>query len=527
MRQCFQLRFERRTSSPASLRADLITYLRYQTAEAQKERLPMDTQSISEPERPARGQHYAPLWRILIGLGIALLINWLFFSPPIQPDLTTPIDAAGLDPLTTGLISALLLITIAALVSAMVSRQRLGATIGSGIVYGLSYILPFIQQELLPHYDPGGHLEVLNTGMLAHTIVVLLASGLLGAYLGTIIGRTLSEVLFDPIWQLVQLIWHTRFSSRQTEKQAIAEENVRQGSTWSLFCAWLGLFTLLGLFLLSSGLGYLLFYSPEVGLHNLPPAAIHGTLIADSMVSPALHGQRRSFLIYLPPSYQNTATPERRYPTLYLLHGSPGSEYDWTSGAKAVQSADTLIGHGEIPELILVFPDGNGQSGETSEWGNSFDQTQLIENFVALDLVHYIDQKYRTIPQASDRAIGGFSMGGFGAMNIAVHHPAIFGSVIALAGYYIADGSVWGQNNAYIQVNSPVLTLPEEPQAWKLRIFLGAATKDQPYLTDTQQFILKLKALHLNYTFDLEHGYHTWSVWETQLYHGLIWLKWR
>lgn len=480
----------------------------------------MDTQSAPESERPSRRQRYALLWRILIGLGIALLVTWFFFSPPVLAALTTPIVAVGLDPLTTGLISALFLITSAALVSAMVSRQRLGTAIGAGIIYSLSYVLPFLQQELLPHHDPGGHTELLNTGILVHTISVLLASGLLCAYLGTIIGSELSKAVFDPIWQLAQLIRYTRFRPNQVA----AAEKTRQRSAWGLVSAWLGLFALLGLLFLSSGIGDLLFFSPDVGLHNPPTVSTHGALVADSMVSPALHGQRRSFLVYLPPSYQDRATPERRYPTLYLLHGSPGSEYDWIRGGKAVQSADTLIEHREIPELIMIFPDGNGRNGETSEWGNSFDQKQLMENFVAFDLVHYIDQKYRTIPQVSDRAIGGFSMGGFGAMNIAVHHPDIFGSVISLAGYYTADGSIWGQNAAYRHANSPALILPTRPQAWKLRIFLGAATKDQPYYTDTQQFILELKALHRNYTFDLENGYHTWGVWETQLYHALIWL---
>jgi len=484
----------------------------------------MDMQRVPEPKRLAHFQHYAPLWRIMIGSGIALLTTWFFFSPPILAALTTPIVAIGLDPLTTSLISALFLLAGAALLSAMLSRQRLGATIGAGIMYSFCYILPFLHQELLPHYDPDGHLEVLNTGTLVHTISVLIASGLLCAYLGTAIGRVLGEVLLDPIWQLVRLIWHTRF--KRVKKQVKAGKDAQRRSTRSLLFAWAGLFTLLGLFLLSGGIGDLLFYSPDVGLYASPPVGRHGTVIADSMLSPALHGQRRSFLVYLPPSYQDIIAAGRRYPTLYLLHGSPGSEYDWIRGGKAIQSADTLIEQGEIPELIMVFPDGNGRNGETSEWGNSFDQKQRMEDFVAFDLVQYVDQKYRTIPQASERAIGGFSMGGFGAMNIAVHHPDIFGSVIALAGYYTADGSIWGQNTAYIRANSPALILPEDPAAWKLHIFLGAGTRDQPYYTDTQQFILELKRLHLTYTFDPEDGYHTWSVWEIQFYHALIWLEW-
>jgi enterochelin esterase-like enzyme len=485
------------------------------------------TQKTPEPIGPARLQRSAPLWRILIGLCIALPVAWFFFSPPILAALSTPIIAIGLDPVTTELICALFLITCAALVSAIVSQQRSGVTIGSGIIYSLSYVLPFLRQELLPHYDPGGHLEALNTGALVHTISVLLASGLLCAYIGTLVGSGLGKVLFDPIWQAVQLIWSARFSSNQAEKQPAAEEKAQQRKIWLLLFAWTRLFTLLALLLLSSGIVSLVFYTPDVGLHDPPKVAAHGTLIADSMISPALHGQRRSFLVYLPPSYYDSAARNRRYPTLYLLHGSPGSEYDWITGGNATQSTDTLIGQGKIPELIMVFPDGNGRSGETSEWGNSFDQKQLMENFVAFDLVHYVDQKYRTIPQAGDRAIGGFSMGGFGAMNIAVHHPDIFGSVISLAGYFTAEGSIWGQNEAYIRANSPALVLPEDKSAWKLRFFLGAATKDQPYYTDTQQFIDELKALHLNYTFDLETGYHTWSIWEIQLYHALTWLQWR
>jgi enterochelin esterase-like enzyme len=485
----------------------------------------MDTRREPEPERPSRFQHYAPLWHNLIGLGIALLVALFFFSPVVLTALTTPIVAVGLDPLTTQLITALLLIAGAALTSAMVSRQRIGTVIGVGVAYSLSYLVPFLQQELLPHYDPGGHLEALNASALVHMISVLLASGLLCAYLGATIGIALGEVLLDPIWQLAQLIWHTHLGPTRARKQSTAGETMQQCSPWQLFSAWVGLFTLLGLVLLSSGIGDLLFFSPVVGSHDPPAVAARGSLIAESLLSPAFREQRRSFLVYLPPSYRDAVTQHRRYPTLYLLHGSPGSEFDWIRGGKAVQTADTLIGHGEIPDLIMIFPDGNGRGGETSEWGNSFDRKQLMENFVALDLVRFIDQKYRTIPSPGYRAIGGFSMGGFGAMNIAVHHPGVFGSVISLAGYYTADGSIWGYNRAYIRANSPTYVLPANPQAWKLRIFLGAATKDQPYYADTQQFILELKALHLDYTFDLEHGYHTWSIWEAQLYHALIWLQ--
>ncbi|HEV2663163.1 MAG TPA: alpha/beta hydrolase-fold protein, partial [Ktedonobacteraceae bacterium] len=164
--------------------------------------------------------------------------------------------------------------------------------------------------------------------------------------------------------------------------------------------------------------------------------------------------------------------------------------------------------------------------GATSEWADSFDHRQLIETYVTRDLVRYVDQHYRTIPNAAHRVIGGLSMGGFGAMNIAVHHPDIFGTVISLGGYYFAEGAIWGHNTAYMQKNSPALTLPKNKAVWKLHIYLGAATKDQPYYRDTVNFMHQLSKLHIPYQFDLQTGYHSWRVWQVQMYNAMLWLKW-
>ena len=286
------------------------------------------------------------------------------------------------------------------------------------------------------------------------------------------------------------------------------------------------------LLFLASNSANLFLYSPDLGLHiqptlhNADGLPAHGTIVQDSLVSSALGGQRKPFLVYLPPSYNTPQGHTKRYPTLYLLHGSPGRDIDWFAAGKANLSADTLIDSNKIPELILILPDGNGRPGATSEWGNSPDGHQNIETYVAIDLVKYVDSKYRTLAEPAYRGIGGLSMGGFGAMNIAVHHPDVFGFVIALGGYYRAEGSIWGNNPAYIQANSPIDILPQMPQAWKLHIFLGAASKDQPYYNDTIQFTQVLQRLHIPYHLDIEDGYHAWTVWQVQLYKALLWLHW-
>lgn len=85
------------------------------------------------------------------------------------------------------------------------------------------------------------------------------------------------------------------------------------------------------LIVLASGSEGLFLYSPDIGLHISPPVPVnnglpaHGSIVEDSMVSPALGGQKRSFLVYLPPSYDTPQGRAKRYPTLYpMVRGYQG-----------------------------------------------------------------------------------------------------------------------------------------------------------------------------------------------------------
>jgi S-formylglutathione hydrolase FrmB len=474
----------------------------------------------------------------LVALLAALLSGVLFFNTTILSSFISMIISVGLDPLRAQLIAALLITAGAALIGAVVGRRKLGALLGAGVVFCFGYLIGFIQLELQLVHDPGGNVEPLNSSALVHTSAVVMALAVLSAFFGAAVGVALTEVLFEPPYRLARHIWqrskypHQRHASASVQKEGIdsrvsAARAVKEG-----IGSWLGVAMMVIVLVFASGSGDLFLYSPDIGLHTLPtihnqrglPA--HGTIVEDSVVSPALSGQKKPFLVYLPPSYNTAQGLTQRYPTLYLLHGSPGKESDWFTGGKADQSADTLIALGKIPELILILPDGNGRPGHTSEWGNSFDHQQNIETYVANDLVTYVDTKYRTLARASYRGIGGLSMGGFGAMNIALHHPDVFGFVIALGGYYRAEGGIWGKNAAYMRENSPIDVLPSDRRAWRLHMYIGAATKDQPYFTYAKQFVQELDHLHLPYQLDVQSGYHSWKVWQTQIYTALIWLHW-
>jgi len=472
----------------------------------------------------------------LLSLLISLFAGMLLFSGSMSTSLISIIIGIGLDQQRAQLLAALFLVAATAFLGAGLGGRKFGACLGAGIVFWFGYLASFIQLALRPMHDPGGGLEPLNAATLVHTAFVIEALALVSAFVGAAVGTAMGQVLFTPIYLLGRLIWHRLIQpQRDTRSQGVGAKREYTISSRSIARAtgsWLGAGMLVVLLLLAARSSDLFLFSPDIGIHTAPTVAgkqgmpTHGTIVQDSMVSLALGGQRKSFLVYLPPSYNTALGHNRRYPTLYLLHGSPGGERDWFTAGKADQSADTLIASGKIPELILIAVDGNGRAGETSEWANSFDQQQLMESYVAVDLVKYIDQKYRTHSESAYRAIGGLSMGGFGAMNIAVHHPDTFGTVIALGGYYHAEGSIWGGNAAYIRANSPADVFPDTHLAWKLHIYLGAATSDEPYYTGTKQFAHELDTLAVPYHLDIQKGYHAWVIWQVQMYNALLWMHW-
>lgn len=483
-------------------------------------------------------QHFSALLPHLLALLFALLGGIVLFNTPILGSMIATIISIGLDPLRAQLIAALLMTAGAALIGALGGRRRMAAMLGASAVFCFGYLVGFIQLELQPVRDPAGIIEPLNKSALIHTSVVMIALAVLSAFIGAAVGVALAEVLFDPPYQLAQHIWQRsrerlpNNNSISMQKEGIAFRAPSARTVKSALVPWSGAITMVMLFVLASSSGDLFLYAPDIGLHTPPPLhnqrglPAHGTIVEDSLVSPALGGQKKPFLVYLPPSYNTPQGRTQRYPVLYLLHGSPGRDIDWFTAGKADQAADTLIALGKIPELIMILPDGNGRPGLTSEWGNSYDHRQNIETYVANDLVRYVDAKYRTLAQAAYRGIGGLSMGGFGAMNIALHHPDVFGYVISLGGYYRAEGGIWGENAVYMRENSPLDILPSDRAAWKLHMYIGAATKDQPYYTYSKQFAQELVRLHLPYQLDIQSGYHSWKVWQTQIYNALLWLHW-
>ncbi len=141
----------------------------------------------------------------------------------------------------------------------------------------------------------------------------------------------------------------------------------------------------------------------------------------------------REVSVYLPPSYK--VNPKRRYPVVYLLHGFTdsdaklyGFESHWMNLPDVLNKA---FAEGNRSEMIFVTPNAFTRF-QGSMYSNSV-TTGNWEDFVAKELVSYIDKNYRTIPSADSRGLAGHSMGGYGALRIGQKYPEIFSSLYLLS----------------------------------------------------------------------------------------------
>lgn len=141
----------------------------------------------------------------------------------------------------------------------------------------------------------------------------------------------------------------------------------------------------------------------------------------------------RYVTIYLPAGYKNN--PGKKYPVVYFLHGYTdddarfyGLSRHWMN---IVPILDTVFGTGKAREMILVTPNAYTRF-QGSMYSNSI-TTGNWEDYVAKELVAYIDSHYRTIATAAGRGLCGHSMGGYGALRIGEKYPSVFSSIYLLS----------------------------------------------------------------------------------------------
>jgi enterochelin esterase-like enzyme len=240
-----------------------------------------------------------------------------------------------------------------------------------------------------------------------------------------------------------------------------------------------------------------------------------GTAVRIEVASAALGGRRQPVDVYLPPGY--AARPGQRYPVLYLLHGEPGRPGAFLATVRMGVVEDELVALHRAQPMILVMPFGSTGSFTDKEWANGVRPHEGWETFLARDVVRAVDARFRTIRAGWARGIGGLSEGGYGALNIAIHHPGEFGLVESWSGYAEADNlpSIFGGRPGLLSYNSPLDTISRAaPALRRARTFFWLYTgTDDRFRSENQAFAASLATVGLPYRFRIVHGGHNWALW--------------
>lgn len=165
-------------------------------------------------------------------------------------------------------------------------------------------------------------------------------------------------------------------------------------------------------------------------------------------------GTARPGFVYLPP----VLAPGVRYPVVYLLHGMPGSPSEYLYGTDLPAFADDAIAAGRLRPFIAVAPAAGPDRAYNGEWAGPLERA-LVDR-----VVPFVDQFLPTIAAPVGRFLAGLSAGGFGAADIGLRNPSVFGSILSWSGYFrpLRDGPFRHASRSELAANDPVLLAPAE-----------------------------------------------------------------
>lgn len=297
--------------------------------------------------------------------------------------------------------------------------------------------------------------------------------------------------------------------------------------------------------------------------------ATTGTLLADTMWSQSL-GTNKRLRIYLPPSYALDTT--QRFPVVYYLHGLTGNEDRWLEDGRMAETMDSLVAAGG-DEAIIVMPDGDnswytawhslpsmaGCRADTSrrEPVESFCVPwPRYDDYIARDLVAFVDGRLRTLADREHRAIAGLSMGGYGAVTLALRYPDVYVAAASHSGVLapaLLDSAAIGEPARLARTNRELRQLPAGRRAmltpafgrdtisWFARDPGRLATRlvtagteppalridcgvDDNLLGQNRAFVTTLRTLGVSHQYAEHPGGHTWTYWRDRLPGSLGWL---
>lgn len=255
------------------------------------------------------------------------------------------------------------------------------------------------------------------------------------------------------------------------------------------------------------------------------------------------------YIVYLPAGYESSTT---RYPVIYLLHGRGDTMEAWLTVRGAL---DDLIAKGEIAPVIAVMPDmpSNDRAGYyvDSQYTGPLYRSEAVETAFMSDLLPHIDSTFRTLANRKSRLVGGYSMGGYGALRYAMAYPDQFGGALVLSpavyiplppidsstrefGAFGLGDSLFDET-VYERLNYPVLSVSLAETGLPLSMFIAVGDDEwknpnpEDWLHDLDMeahmvFNQVSRIPNVSAEFRVYNGGHDWDVWERGFIEGMKFL---
>jgi putative tributyrin esterase len=209
-----------------------------------------------------------------------------------------------------------------------------------------------------------------------------------------------------------------------------------------------------------------------------------------------------------------------KLPVVYLLHGGGGNFRDWSNYSDSARFAER--------GLILVMPEG-----DESYYVNAAERPQdRFEDYIVNDLIRDVESKFPVAPGRATRAIVGVSMGGFGAVKLALSHPDLFvfaGGIstavdvpsrpfsIKRIQQWQHHRSIFGPWGSQTRRNGDPFVLARSADSARTPYFFLSCGEQEGLLPANRNFAALLESRHFRYEFHVVPGGHNWNQWDSRL----------